>query len=232
MIYLPLALLIMSFVAAYYLYMSPSSQLFGRVHYKLRTTKKQIALTFDDGPNEPYTSELLKILKKHRVTATFFVCGACVEKHPDSLKRIHTAGHNIGNHSHDHDFWHYSDTKLYRSEIQKTTKLIKDLTGAAPAFYRSPWLYRTPELLRMIRSLNLIPIWGRFGSEVEIFQPSPRLMARRAKRLLTPGAIIIFHDGRESRGGFRGNTVLAVDQFIADAKKRGFSFVTISKDLL
>ena len=214
---------------AYYLFVSPSSQVFGRVNYRFDSVGKQIALTFDDGPNEPYTSQLLDVLKKYDIKATFFVCGACVTRHPQTLRRIYSEGHEIGNHSHDHRLFHYLNQKKYIAEVENTNEIIKNVTGTTTYLYRSPWLFRTRRLLKNIRSRNLLPVWGIFGSELEVLQPSPESMARRALKLSKPGTILIFHDGKESVGGNRANTVSAIKLLIPALKEQGFEFIALKQ---
>jgi peptidoglycan-N-acetylglucosamine deacetylase len=213
---------------AYYLYFSPSSRVFGKVIYRLNTVKKVVALTFDDGPNEPYTTQLLDILDRHEVKATFFVCGLCIERWPSIVATIHTRGHTVGNHSHAHKFGAYFDMKSYKENILRTNELIESETGVRTTLYRSPWLFRTPGLLKYIYSIGMTPIWGTFGSELEVFQPSPKTMAKRALQLAKPGRIYIFHDGKESVGGNRANTVASVDLLIPSLKQKGYSFTKVT----
>jgi peptidoglycan/xylan/chitin deacetylase (PgdA/CDA1 family) len=224
-----LVIIIFLVLIIYYMFFSPSSQLFGRVIYKLHKseTKKKIALTFDDGPNQPYTNQLLEILRKHQVKAIFFVCGVCVEKHPGTLKKIKSAGHAIGNHSHRHKFRDYFSNSNYIKSLELTNSIIFNELGENPRFYRSPWLFRTPKILEAVKSLGLKPIWGVFGCELEIFQPSPEFIARRAMRKAKNGSILIFHDGKESVGSYRGSTIKAIDILIPTLKNRGFKFVEI-----
>jgi peptidoglycan/xylan/chitin deacetylase (PgdA/CDA1 family) len=218
-------------VVMYHLFFSPTSQYFGETNYSFKSEGKQIALTFDDGPNEPYTSQLLKILKRHQVHSTFFCCGACISRYPEMLCKIIEDGHILGNHSHDHNLLHYLKPKKYIEEVKKTNKLIHSITGITPSLYRSPWLFRTPSLLASVKSLSMLPIWGIFGSELEVFQPSAESMAKRAFSLAKPGAILIFHDGRESRGGNRQQTIDAINLLIPLLKKEGYTFVQVSKQL-
>lgn len=217
-------------IGVYYLFFSPSSQVFGKVNYHFKPNGKQIALTFDDGPNEPYTSRLLDILKKHDIKATFFVCGACVKRHPETFKRICVEGHEVGNHSHDHSFSHYFNPRSYNTEVLSTSLLIKQLTGKNVQLYRSPWLFRTANLLNTVRSAGLTPVWGTFGSELEVFQPPAKTMVKRAIKLCKPGRIIIFHDGKESIGGDRTNTVTAIELLVPDLIEKGYEFVLLTPD--
>jgi hypothetical protein len=88
------------------------SLIFGKIFWKSQKSDMAISITFDDGPNEPYTSEILDILKKYNVKATFFLLGKNVERYPDSARRIVEEGHAIGNHTYDHPYL------LIQSEIE------------------------------------------------------------------------------------------------------------------
>lgn len=210
----------------YWLCMSPWAQLFGSFPYHASTHKKIIALTFDDGPNEPYTSELLDLLKRERIKATFFVVGACLRRHPKVAKRIVSEGHVIGNHSQSHRFTTYFKPGAFLREIQACQKLIEQQTGKTPALFRTPWLWRHPLLLKQAKRLGLSPVGGEFCHSREVFSASAETIARGALAKAKPGAIIIFHDGKEGTGGDRSATIEAVKITIASLKKRGYTFVT------
>lgn len=220
-------------LAVYWLFFSSKSQLLGEVKWRLKPTsagKKQIALTFDDGPNQPYTNQLLNILAKHGVKATFFVCGACIKRHPGALKKIKSAGHAIGNHSHRHQFKDYFSPSSFIKALSLTNSIISDEIGESPKLYRSPWLFRTPRILKSLNQLNLKPIWGTFGCELEPFQPSAKFIAAQGFKKARNGSILIFHDGKESVGGYRGNTVEAIDILIPKLKSAGFEFVSVEPE--
>lgn len=101
--------------------------------------KKKVALTFDDGPNEDYTEELLDGLKERNVKATFFLLGKEAEKYPEIVKRIHDEGHLIGNHSYDHvNLAMMSETDA-KKQIDKTNEVLFKITGTYPEYLRPPF---------------------------------------------------------------------------------------------
>ena len=101
--------------------------------------EKKIAITFDDGPNEDYTAELLEGLKERGVSATFFLLGTEVEKYPELVKQIYADGHLIGTHSYQHvNLCNLTDEKAIE-QIVKTNGLIKEITGECPQFIRPPF---------------------------------------------------------------------------------------------
>ncbi|HSX44633.1 MAG TPA: polysaccharide deacetylase family protein [Candidatus Saccharimonadales bacterium] len=212
--------------------MSPFSQVFGSFPYQVKTKQKVVALTFDDGPNEPYTSALLDILDRQKVKATFFMVGKCVERYPEIVKRVAQTGHTIGNHGWSHQFGRYFIEPSYRHQIDKTQVLINKTIGQTPALFRPPWLWRQPMLMTTVKQKGLQIVSGRFGHELEVFQPSAKIMAKRTLKKVRPGAIIIFHDGFDARGGNRHQTVEAVRLIIEELKRQGYQFVTVDQLLV
>lgn len=223
------AIIIGLVVILYWLYMSPFSQVFGRFPYKASTTKKAIALTFDDGPNEPFTSQLLDYLDEQKVRATFFVVGDCASKYPEVVKRIIKAGHVVGNHSQSHKFGKYFSQPGFAHEIAMAQTTISELIGKTPALFRPPWLLRQPWLLKTAKQAGLQVVSGEFCSALEVMQVDGAKIAHATLSKVHPGSIIIFHDGFDARGGNRAQTIAAVKQIIPELKKTGYSFVTVDE---
>lgn len=213
----------------YWLFFSTYSQVFGKYPYKAHTSKKVVALTFDDGPNEPYTSQIVDFLNSKNIKATFFQVGDCVKRYPNVSKNIITSGHVIGNHSMSHLFRNYFKIALLKNEITSNQLIIQKYTGKTPALFRFPWLFRQPWLLQFLKENNLHPISGVFCHAFEVFQIDAHRIARRAIAKARPGAIIIFHDGKEGRGGNRQQTVEAVKITVEELSQRGYTFVTVDK---
>lgn len=213
--------------SAYWTFASPYSQLLGPFPHRLSTTEKVVALTFDDGPNEPYTSQLADLLAHERVPATFFQVGQCVERWPGATARLAQEGHAIGNHSWSHRVPHCVGYGVIRDETVRTSRLLAEVTGDAPTLYRPPWLLRTPSHFRLWSELGLSPVSGSFCHPLEIFQPSPQAIARASVAQVTPGAILIFHDGYNATGGDRSHTVAAVGLVITALRAQGYRFVAV-----
>ncbi|MFC4618358.1 polysaccharide deacetylase family protein [Camelliibacillus cellulosilyticus] len=103
------------------------------------TSKKLVALTFDDGPHPGFTPEILDVLKKYNAKATFFVVGNRAERYPGVLKREVSEGHEIGNHTYSHTrLNHLSNPKAWQNEIEKTDTLIQNFQGAHLKLLRPP----------------------------------------------------------------------------------------------
>ncbi len=223
------ALAAVAVAGGYWLLMSPHSQLLGPVRYRGDPTRRVVALTFDDGPNEPYTSQILDCLARHQIRATFFQVGRCARRHPGTTARTAADGHVVGNHSLTHRFHSYLVPGRMRHEVRDTQEILRALLGQAPALYRSPWLWRHPGLLRMLRRDRLTPVSGDFCHALEVFQPSAVRIARRAVAKTRPGSILIFHDGVDARGGDRSRTVQAVELTITALRGQGYQFVTVDE---
>lgn len=229
MILIGLGLGVALLAGAYWVFMSPSSQLFGRYPHRGGRAERVVALTFDDGPNEPYTSQIADLLDDRRIRATFFQVGACVERHPETTARLAAAGHVVGNHSLTHRFGTYLRPHAFQREIDQTQRVLRERLGRTPALVRSPWLWRQPLLLRMLRRRNLQPVSGVFAHPLEVFHRDGAVMARRAIARTRPGTILIFHDGFDGRGGDRRQTVEAVRLTVDGLLARGYRFVTVDE---
>jgi len=214
---------------AYWAFMSPQSQVFGTYPYKVEQADRVVALTFDDGPNEPYTSQIADFLDSRGIRATFFQVGACVRRFPAITARLADAGHVVGNHSMTHRYSTYLRPGAFRREIDQTQQVLRERLGRTPALARTPWLWRQPILLRMLRGRRLQPVAGTFGHPLEVFHRDGAAMARRALAQTKPGTILIFHDGFDGRGGDRSQTVKAVRITVEGLLARGYRFVTVDE---
>lgn len=161
--------------------------------------------------------------------ATFFQVGACIERHPEVTGRLAAAGHLIANHSYSHQFHRCWNNATMQLEIDRTQEILTGILGAPPVYYRPPWLLRTPSLFRSLDERGLTPISGEFCHAFEPFQPSPAAIARRALAKVRPGAVLIFHDGFDGRGGNRAHTVQAVQIVIRELKRRDYRFGTVDE---
>jgi peptidoglycan-N-acetylglucosamine deacetylase len=212
-----------------WLFIAPSAQMFGRYPHRVEHDDRVVAITFDDGPNEPYTSEIADFLDRRGIRGTFFQVGVCVERHPETTDRLLAAGHVVGNHSMTHRFTTYLRPGAFRREIDHTQGLLRKQLGRTPALVRTPWLWRQPVLLRMLRERGLEPVSGVFGHPLEVFHRDGAAQARRAVARTRPGSILIFHDGFDGRGGRRDQTVKAVRLTVDGLLARGYRFVTVDE---
>lgn len=226
-------LLIVSFVA--YGYFIPTSQVFGKVYYKGKTAEKVVALTFDDGPNEPYTSQILDILKEYDVKATFFVIGKNVEMYPQTANRMVVEGHILGNHSYNHRANH-ALTDIDGEDIERAQYTIFLFAGVVPYLYRPPHGKKSPTELNFLKSKNLIEItWNVSTNEqhkTAVFgEPVPDQVARHIIGEVKPGYIILLHDGygaqHNTQKSDRSLIVKALPIIIENLQSRGYQFITV-----
>ena len=211
---------------------TPSSTFFRPVLVRGPQQGKRISLTFDDGPSEQFTAQVLDILREHRVPATFFVCGKNVEEHPDLLRRIVAEGHEVGNHSYSHPYFFFKSRRRMAEEIDRTQAIIERVLGFRPNIFRPPygarWFGLVPTLLE--RGMLLIQ-WSATGYD---WKKDAAAITQAALRELRPGAIILLHDGRETRPAAqidRSPTTTALPSLIAGARREGYIFAPI-KDFL
>lgn len=182
---------------------------------------KIAALTFDDGPNTVTTPQVLDILEKYGVPASFFVCGKNID--PESgevMKRAVRLGCEIQNHSRNHSDMTKMTEKEIRAEIDYTSDRIEEAVGMRPRFFRPPYI-AVNELMH--RSTDLTFICG-IGAEDWNDEVSAEERYRRIMENLTDGMVILLHD-------MQGNseTVKAVDMLIPALKEQGYRLVAISK---
>jgi peptidoglycan/xylan/chitin deacetylase (PgdA/CDA1 family) len=215
--------------ASYWTMMSPYSQLLGPFPYRRTTTGKLVALTFDDGPNEPYTSQIVDFLNERNIKATFFQVGRCVERHPGLTAKMAGDGHVIGAHTYSHEFHKCLTRRSIRAEVTRSQAVLREALGVEPALFRPPWLLRTPALFTRLRNSSLQPVSGEFCHPLEVFQPRAGRIARGAVAKVRPGSIIIFHDGFDARGGDRSQTVAATKLVVQRLSAAGYDFTTVDK---
>ncbi|MEO9140097.1 MAG: polysaccharide deacetylase family protein [Jatrophihabitans sp.] len=210
--------------------MSSQSQLLGRFpnHGDLEGGGQPcVALTFDDGPNEPYTSRLAAMLEQRQVRATFFQVGKAVARFPETSAALIAAGHVIGNHSYSHELHRCFTANLIEEEVQRTQDVIADTVQLIPRLYRPPWLARTPATFRSLRRHQLMPVSGTFCHPLEVAQCAPERIAVRAVSRARPGRMLIFHDGYNGVGADRTRTLDAVARVVDTLGERGWSFATV-----
>jgi peptidoglycan-N-acetylglucosamine deacetylase len=207
--------------------MSPTGQLYGRTFTGLPRSSKQLALTFDDGPNDPHTQKLLEVLAKYNVHATFFVIGHYARKRPDIVREIFKAGHSIGNHTLTHPNLIFVSALQTRIQLSECNETLSDIVGQRPTLFRPPFGGRLPHTLKIARSMGLEPVmWNVMGFDWRT--TSAEHVERKVSRQIRGGDVILLHDGSHLNFGFnRAHTILATDRLITAYKNRGYEFVTI-----
>ncbi len=214
--------------AAGYQSMAPTGQWFGRTFTGLSRPSKQLALTYDDGPNDPHTLRLLEVLGRHNVHATFFLIGRFVRQRPDIVRELAKAGHVIGNHTFTHPLLIFKSSGQVRTQLKDCDSALTDAVGEHSNLFRPPFGGRRPAVLRIARQLGLEPImWNVTGYDWNA--PSVEHIERKVTGRVRGGDVILLHDGGHRAFGVdRSYTVEATDRLISRCKEQGYEFVTIA----
>ena len=207
--------------------MAPTGQWYGRTFTGLGRESKQLALTYDDGPNDPYSLRLLEVLGKHSVRATFFLIGRYVRQRPDIARELMKAGHVIGNHTFTHPLLIFKTGPQIRAEVKDCQRALSDAVGAHSNLFRPPFGGRRPAVLRIVRQMGLEPVmWNVTGYDWNA--PSAEHIERKVTGRVRGGDVILLHDGGHlAFGTDRAYTVIATDRLISRYKQEGYEFVTI-----
>lgn len=195
-----------------------------KILYKLPTDEKVVALTFDDGPHPKFTPEILDILDKHHIKATFFMVGKEMVKYPAIVSEVARRGHAIGNHTYSHPHNIELDTRAQVvRELEKCEQIIERLTGTRTHLFRPP---------RGLMDGTVFSVANEEGYQIVLWTvsadhhdaPTPQLMAKRVLQHIRPGGIILAHDGMFCT---RRKDVEATSLIIKELTRQGYKFVTI-----
>jgi len=185
--------------------------------------EKPIALTFDDGPWPNSTAQVLDVLKKSNVKATFFMVGMQVQKYPQLLKQVVANGHAIGNHTWSHQYDHYNASAAAR-EIDRTAEIVYKTTGVKTSLFRPPAGILNNGLVSYAHEKKYaVVMWSVDSKDWRSRRTTRQAFIDNVLKEAKPGGIVLLHDG----GGDRSNTVQALPQLISQLKKHGYKFVTV-----
>ena len=190
--------------------------------------EKVIALTFDDGPDKDFTPQVLDILKKNNVKATFFVVGENVEWNAEILKRQHEEGHEIGNHT----FTHINVSKkgyndIYK-EINNTQQAVKKVIGEEPKLFRPPYRAISKAMCNIVKEKDMnIVLWSNLDPR-DWSNPGVYYIVDTITSKVQNGTIILSHDYNNLRNK-KSQTVQALEIVIPKLKEMGYKFVTVSE---
>lgn len=216
-------ILITTLFLAHLVYCSANicSQVYLKTLCKAKTNKKQIAITFDDGPDSKITPEVLNILDDFNAKATFFCIGKNVEKNKELLKLIDKNGHLIGNHTWSHDRWFdlFSATKM-KADIEKTNGLIFETINKKIKLFRPPYGVTNPSLRKATKGFSFHNIGWSIRSLDTV--NSAEKTFERIKKKLSSGDIILFHDNRE-------HILEILKLFLEYAKNESYEIVRIDE---
>ena len=205
---------------------------FGKNMVRLNTDQKVVALTYDDGPNPPYTERLLDVLAKHNVKATFFVIGNRIERHPETVRRIIAEGHQIGNHTYSHPLLGFLSPFCVRRQIERTDDLLQQYGIAKDSVFRAPMLTRFLPVAYVLAKDDRTHISCNVWSWDWTTQNPDKITETVLKKTLSStgaGSIIVLHDGKaENKNADRSGTIEATDRIITALKREGYRFVRLA----
>jgi peptidoglycan-N-acetylglucosamine deacetylase len=213
---------------------APNSPLFGPILVQGNGEEKRVALTFDDGPSEPYSPMILETLKRYGVKATFFVVGKKAESRKDLVRSIHEAGHLIGNHTYGHPpcmaFEGFFGRKRIREQIERGGSVLEAITGESPRLFRPPQGFKNHLILEICQEKGMALVGFRHRPPYYANGHSTSVLAEKVLRGIKPGAIINFHDGwRTGKEWTCEGMVHTLSLIIEELGARGYRFVTLDE---
>jgi peptidoglycan/xylan/chitin deacetylase (PgdA/CDA1 family) len=221
------ALLIGLLTTAYMGATTPSATWFGDLVHHGPRDSNEVAITFDDGPNPPYTLEIAKILDDRGVKGTFFTVGKALEARPDVSKALYDDGHLLGNHSYHHDAIRWLDPGY--QELDSTEDAFRRTLGVCPAFFRPPHGTHTPLMAKAVSDEGMTMVtWD--DSAGDWATDDAALVAKRILDKVKPGSIILLHDGIDGNIGADRSVILQALPLILDGlEERGLKPVRLDE---
>ncbi len=203
---------------------NPRNPGFSRVISHGPTGRRALALTFDDGPEPPYTERILDVLGEFGVKATFFVVGAQVLRHPELARRILDEGHLLGNHTHSHPNLLLRVPSAAREELALASASIERITGIWPQWFRPPFGFRYPWNVTQAARLGQATVtWSLNPRDFE--QPPADVLTRRVVRNARNGDIVLLHDGMRDQSC----TVAALPGILRELQLREFELLRVDQ---
>ncbi len=211
-----------------YEWLSPRSWLYGPVFWHARTEERVISLTFDDGPCHPFTEQLLEILDRERIRATFFMPGNNVVREPSLAAEV-ASGHVVGNHTYTHPHLTWSRRAKARDELERGQEAIYAAAGTVPTLFRVPHGWYGPQVISTANELGLRCVgWSVMAWDWN--RPPPETIRHRILRGAGPGGVTLLHDGQDTDAfpkADRSRTIAAVPRIIDRLKDDGYRFATV-----
>lgn len=207
----------------------PGNSFYGNVLTHAETQRKIIALTFDDGPYPPYTQKLLRVLAEKNVRATFFMVGENAAEHPEIVREVQSAGHQIALHAG----YHKDLLKLPASEVAANIaygkSTLEGITGTNIRYMRPPHGFKDWSVINAIESAGLSTTnWSIIPRDWT--NPGADVIAQRVLEQAQPGAIVLLHDGDSpKKQAPRDQTIAAVAIIIDNLRAQGYEFVTVDE---
>lgn len=189
--------------------------------YCVQKDSKVCSLTFDAAWGNEDTQQLIDILGKYNVKATFFVVGEWVDKFPESVKALHDAGHEIMNHSDDHAYFTKLSAEQIKAQLDSCNSKIEAITGVRPDLFRPPYGDYNDSVVSTVRNCGMYTIQWNIDS-LDWKDPAPADITSRVLKRIEPGSIILFHNAAK-------NTPAALPSVIEGLIQQGYTIVPVSQ---
>ena len=217
------AILLMSWVAAN----TPTVNWFGGTISHGPRDGNQVAITFDDGPDDPFTLEIRDILDAHGVKATFFTVGKALDARPDITQALYDDGQLLGNHSYHHDYWRWLDPRY--PELARTQHAFQRALGVCPGFFRPPHGQRTPFMSWLVDRRDMAMVTWDVSAADWSSHDGAQVAADILERT-KPGSIILLHDGIDGTVHADRSVILTALPLILDGlRARGLQPVRLDQ---
>lgn len=224
---------------AYELIEQPTNQFFGRTFTQGPANERVVALTYDDGPNPPYTGRILDVLEEEHVPATFFVVGRAVRAYPTVVERELHDGDAVGNHTWDHAHLILMSRSQVRASLQSTDDAVFAATREHTRLMRPPFGARDWMVMQVAQKMGYTVVMWSVPLAYDWEYPPPQVIAQRILSHVKDGSIIVLHDG--NRGQLcaikhlpahvcdRGSDIEATRLIVENLKAQGYTFVTVPR---
>ncbi|GAA1586390.1 hypothetical protein GCM10009789_44940 [Kribbella sancticallisti] len=183
------------------------------------TATKYVYLTFDDGPHPKYTAQVLAILRRYGVRATFFEIGRNVARYPYLTRRADLYGHSVQNHTWSHPDLRKVSWATFKSQVRTTDRALRAQTGYTPRCLRPPYGATNSVVAKRAAALGKkVKLWSLDTRDWS--RPGTAVIVRRVLNNVRSGSVVLLHDG----GGNRSQTVAALPTILKALKARGYVF--------
>lgn len=205
---------------------------FPKIVFGFKTKEKSVCLTFDDGPHPVYTPQVLAILAKHDVQATFFILGHKIPEYKEIVKQIISGGHQVGNHGYAHSNLIFKKRDFILNEIERTDELLRECGAEGEIVFRPPYGRMSLRALLLLGELNKkVIMWNIPTKDYRALNSNQ--IIRKIHHKIKAGGIIVLHDAGKSidSDADRNCTIEALEAVIVEIKECGFGFKTVSEML-
>ncbi|MFD1677114.1 polysaccharide deacetylase family protein [Alicyclobacillus fodiniaquatilis] len=198
----------------------------GYAFWQVKTEKKVVALTFDDGPDPTYTPKILRLLERYHDHATFFLIGSKVQQYPEVTHQVFSLGNELGNHTFSHCHIADMSERELSQELRKTNDAIVRATGLSPKYFRPPrGFYDENSVLTAHQNGYPVIMWSWDEDSHDWQAPGVGKIVQTVLKHVHSGDIILFHDGTNNSK----QTVAALTTILPTLQREGYKCVTISE---